>query len=380
MKVLFLTNLPSPYRVDFFNELGKSCDLTVLYERRTADNRNKKWIGHTCENFKEIFLHGKNRGEEGAYCPEVRKYLRDRTYTHIIISGYGTPTSRFAILWLKVHKKPFIMTSDGGFIKEKTGVRYYLKRFFISGASAWLSTGTATTEYLAHYGAQKNRCFIYPFTSLKECDILSKPVSFSEKESIKGELGFSEKFIILSVGRFIYGKGIDVLLNAAKIFPKDVAVVIVGGTPTEEYQQIILKNGLKQIYFPGFKTKKELEDYYKIADLFVFPTREDVWGLVVNEAMAFGLPVITTEKCIAGLELVQNGKNGFIIPVEDSELITKHVHEIINNEAKRAAMEETSLKKIRNYTIENMASQHLMILQMVQKQKDKLNDESVTGE
>lgn len=56
------------------------------------------------------------------------------------------------------------------------------------------------------------------------------------------------------------------------------------------------------------------------ADIFVHPTREDIWGLVVNEAMAKGLPVITTDRCVAGLELIKNESVGRIVPVENIDL------------------------------------------------------------
>ena len=75
--------------------------------------------------------------------------------------------------------------------------------------------------------------------------------------------------------------------------------------------------GLKNINFLEFEKKEVLYKYYKAADLFILPTREDIWGLVINEAMAHGLPVITTKKCVAGMELVIKGVNGEIVEVED---------------------------------------------------------------
>ena len=89
--------------------------------------------------------------------------------------------------------------------------------------------------------------------------------------------------------------------------------------------------GLSNVYFEGFKNKDELKDYYRAADLFCLQTRGDVWGLVINEAMAEGLPVITTDKCVAGLELVENGINGYVVPVEDEEKLSKKITEIMQN-------------------------------------------------
>ena len=68
LKVLFLTNIPSPYRVDFFNELGKFCDLTVTFEGRTATDRNKKWKSDTFKEFKGYFLKGIRTGSDHFLC------------------------------------------------------------------------------------------------------------------------------------------------------------------------------------------------------------------------------------------------------------------------------------------------------------------------
>ncbi len=94
------------------------------------------------------------------------------------------------------------------------------------------------------------------------------------------------------------------------------------------------------------------------ADLFVLPTREDVWGLVINEAMANGLPVISTDKCIACVELVKNGVNGYIVPVNDSNKLTQSIIEAMNEIENSNRMSVESLNRIRDYTIEKMAQCH----------------------
>ena len=107
--------------------------------------------------------------------------------------------------------------------------------------------------------------------------------------------------------------------------------------------------------------KEKLVQYYKAADLFALPTREDIWGLVINEAMAYGLPVITTDKCVAGLELVEDGVNGYIIPTEDSEILADRIQKVLQKDT--AQMGARSLEKIRNYTIENMVKAHIQIFE-----------------
>ena len=154
------------------------------------------------------------------------------------------------------------------------------------------------------------------------------------------------KKIAITVGQFIHRKGFDVLLNAWAKCDKEYELYIIGATPTKEYLDI----------------KEELNCYYQAADLFVFPTREDIWGLVVNEAMANGLPVITTDKCVAGLELIKNGENGYIVPTENQDELAKRINELLSNDWLLENMAKDNLQKIRRYTVENMANVHASIL------------------
>ena len=89
--------------------------------------------------------------------------------------------------------------------------------------------------------------------------------------------------------------------------------------------------------------------------------QEDIWGLVINEAMAYGLPVITTDRCVAGLELVEEGVNGSIVPVGDDAALAGKMKEILSSDLEK--MGTASLEKIRAYTIENMAKAHVAIFE-----------------
>lgn len=367
MKILYLTNIPSPYRVDFFNELGKKCNLTVLYERSNAKDRNETWLNKRAITFKEIFLKGIKFGNDTALCLGVLKFLKPRLYDFIIVGGYSTPTGILAIMYLRLKGIPFILSSDGGFIKNDNKILYYAKKLLISKASAWLSTGKMTDIYLNFYGANQNKIFRYYLSSIKNEDILQFPITREEKLKIRYNLNMAENKIIISVGQFIYRKGFDVLIEACKKIDKDIGIYIIGGEPSNQY--IALKNRLNlyNVHFIGFKSKKELSEYYKAADLFVLPTREDIWGLVINEAMSYGLPIITTDKCIAGLELIEDGINGYIVTVNNSDILAEKISYILSNPVLLNKMSTKNIQKIKSYTVEKMALQHFEILRNMQE-------------
>lgn len=365
MKVLFLTNIPAPYRVDFFNELGKLCDLTVLFERKKDVNRNKKWIKNEFNNFRSINLSGLNISKDSSLSFEVLSWLK-KDYDLIVIGGYSTPTAMLAIKYLNIKGISFIINSDGGMIKESENkLKYYFKKNLISSASAWLSTGKKTNEYLVYYGANRDMIFEYPFTSINEEDILKQSVIKNKKQDFKRELNINEEKIIISIGQFIERKGFDILLKSAKNLNKDIGIYIIGGKPTQKYLNLKNKLELNNVHFIDFINKEKLKKYYLVADLFVLPTREDIWGLVINEAMANGLPVITTDRCIAGLELIEDNKNGYIIPVENKKILTEKIMKIINNKKLMRKMSKNNLKKIQDYTIQKMAKKHMVIFNKI---------------
>ncbi len=364
MKVLFLSYIPAPYRVDFFNELGKRCELTVIFEKKTAGHRDQSWFSSDNRNYQCIFL---SDGDSKNNIPKmsVIQHLNSKKYDAIIVHNISTATGILAILYLKIMKIPYYLESDGGFVKDENSTKAKLKKFLMRGAKGYFSTSKSCDEYFLKYGAKVDKLIRYPFTSLSKEDIEHGRIaieSMPDKQTIRKELNMSEERIILSVGQFIHRKGFDVLLRAMKECKNEYGVYIVGGVPTEEFRNLQEKLALEHVHFVGFMGKKELSEYYLASDLFVIPTREDIWGLVVNEAMCYGLPVITTERCGAGQELVINDRNGFLVPVDDVQQLAKRIDDCFDSD-KLELFGRQSLEIIKNYSFTEMADYHIRAVQ-----------------
>lgn len=358
MRILFLANVPSPYRVAFFNTLSRDCRLTVLYQLHASTERDEKWTAAQEGEYETVFLKGKATDVDKALCPGVIPWL-EKGWDAIVICGNSSPTELLAISWCKLRRIPYCLEGDGAFAKSGDGLKERIKSQSIRGATLYLSTCQELDKYYLHYGAKADALRRYHFSSLQEGDILAAPVSRERKLALRKTLGIPEEKMLLSVGQFIPRKGFDLLLQAVNTLDKHIGVYIVGGTPTEEYLTYARENDLTNVHFVGFKTKQELESYYLAADLFVLPTREDIWGLVVGEAMSCGLGVITTTMCNAGLTLIENGKNGFLVPPEDVRALRMAITDAIVHSA---AFGAAALETIRPYTIETMAADHLRIL------------------
>ena len=368
MRVLYITNIPAPYKIVFFNELGKKLDLTVVFEAKGASNQGIKFNYNleTIQTFKAVFLSEGDIKEKTVNW-KITKYLKE-PYDKIVIGAYSYFTEMFALLWLKTRKKPYYLSTDGGMIKaDENPIKKWYKTLLISGAKGYFSPSDMSDKYLEYYGAKKNAIYRYPFTSYKKSNQIEEIITDIEKEKLKTRLNIKEKYLVLGVGQFIYRKGWNLLLNAMEGISDDVALCLIGGKPTEEYKRIVEEKKLRHVYFKDFMKSEELSEYYKAADLFVLPTREDIWGLVINEAMNYGLPVITTTACVAGQELVENYKNGFILNIKNENEMTYELNKkiclIFETSGMKQRMGKESLKMIEKYSIENMAVAYEKVLQ-----------------
>lgn len=380
MRALFLTNYPSPYRVEFFNQLGVHVDLTVSFTSTPKEqkHRDKSWFIDSYEHFTPIFLNSqKICGKDIAF--DILNLVKER-WDIIIFGGYSELSFMLAMEYLRFRRIPFYIEFDGGLIKNDNKIKYWIKKHFISRAKGWFSSGEITNKYLLYYGADFKRIFNYPFSSLINNDFNNSLLHLNcndyvvERERIrlkaKMTLSISEKKVIISVGQCIHRKGFDLLIKASKAIKEETDIYIIGGEITEEYEKLISEHKVQNVHFVGFKTKDELSIYYNAADLFVMPTREDVWGLVINEAMSCGLPVVTTDRCVAGMELVEEGKNGFIVQTGDVKALADGINNALSSNLDIMGYE--SYQKIQGYTIEKMVSRHLEILSNITNSKDSV--------
>lgn len=370
MKVILCTNIPAPYSVDFYNELGKYCDLTVVYERYTSSERNAAWKGDKAFNFKEVYLKLKPVGVEHAKGSGLRKYIKENHSDALIFANYASPASLEAIIWCRLHKRKYIINWDGGFFKRESYFKKVFKKFILGGAEKHFISCEELRKYLLSMGIPQNRIFMYPFTSIRENDIAKNSShTRDEKKSIRKKLGIEEEKVVLSVGRFSYekgyGKGYDVLLKAASHCDSSIGFYIVGDEPTEEFVLMKQNLNLQNVHYVGFKTKEELAEYYIAADLSILLSRGDVWGLVINEAMSFALPIISSDKCIAGLELVKEGENGYVVGLADEKYIAEKIQVILEDSNTCSRMGQNSLGIIKDYTIEKMAKRQLELLELI---------------
>lgn len=360
MKILYFTNVPSPYTVDFLNELSNKNDVTVLFDYGNDDKRNNSWYVKNNYKFKHVNL-------KNLAFFQLHNILKEN-FDIYVIGTYACINGAILNLLLKKQNKKFFINADGGFIDENDSfLSRNLKTFFISKASYYISSGKETDKYLIHYGANKRNIYHIPFTSLRSKDILDKPLDLIEKQAIRENHGYKYSKIFVSVGSLIHRKGFDILIEAIKkINNNSVGFIIVGEGPEEDNLKKLCKSyNLHNVEFVGYCDKEATFEYMKMADSFVFTSREDIWGLVINEAMANGLPVISSSKVNAAKELIEKG---YIYEVNDINSLCSLIKEVVDmSYQKEYKIGNNNLAIIKDYTIENMANTHNDIFMKVLK-------------
>lgn len=352
VKILAFADFPSPYRVEVFKGLAKEYDMLVVFDKMSDQNRNAAWF---C---RDTGLNSISLLEESGRIRFEQELRQIKKYDLVLAYDYHIKNAiRLELACIK-NKVPYIMNLDGAFIR-KNFLKNILKRYLVTHAAGYFASGSHAADYFKYFGADESRIYYHPFTSLHEDEILEEPVSETEKAEYKKKLGVVKPKMVLTIGQFIRRKGFDVLLEAwNKELDETYSLVIVGGGEEEnQYQQYIADYNLKNVQLVGFKQKEEIFEYYKAADLFVLPTREDIWGLVINEAMACGLPVVSTNMCLGAVELIENGVNGYIVPVNDSKELAEAMKNMLKANGK--VVGENNIRKISDYTYENVIKSHI---------------------
>lgn len=367
MKVLFLTNIPSKYRVDFFNLLGKSCELTVLFERCNLKFRDESFVVNNFINFSGIYLNAFSLGNDNTISFKVKKYIKHGNYDLIILGNYHTFTSVITANWLIKHKIPYGLSIDGMFIQQNENkIKHQIKKRIFSNASWFVTTGAYSVNTIKYYGGKEENCYLYPFSSIKNQNILDDIVSKDLKRKIRHRYNLKEDSkVYLYIGQMIERKGIDTLLLG---FPNDnkYQLLLIGGKLNKQYEEIIKRRKLSNVVSLPFIQFNNLKDYYMLSDFFVLPTNEDAWALVINEALAYSLPIISTNKALGALELIMNQHTGYVIENNNPEVLE---HTIVKSSKlsidEYIFMQKSCLNLAKKYTIEKMVEMHLRIFKEV---------------
>ncbi|HOJ34672.1 MAG TPA: glycosyltransferase [Candidatus Hydrogenedentes bacterium] len=366
-RVVLLHNFLTPYRVPLFTELARRFDLEVWILGDIAKLR--EWKGEAPqEAFRRRHLPRLDVPFGSRYNALLLNYtlpreLRAAKFDVLIACGWDAPAFFWAGYHCRKTGRPFVLWS-GSTAAERSWYRTVTLpavKSLVRCANAWIAYGTRAKEYLVSLGAREEKTFCAYNTVELDYFATNAALSDEERVSLRRQLSISTEYVALYCGNLLKMKGITELLQGFAAFSKkhdNVTLLLVGSGRDKTYFETLARTlGIdERVVFVGYVDRASLPRYYGIADILVHPSHSEVWGLVINEALACGVPVIATEVCGAVADLLRHGENGFIIPVKSPRAISDALAQFFElPPAEQQAMRAAARAAVAPYTIQRAA-------------------------
>lgn len=314
--------------MEFFNYIARNSadiDLRVIYMSTMTPDRLWKMpvIEHKHKIFKGAYLKGV------LYNFDILEILKEfkEPDTVYILGVYGNFTAQVIMRYLNFTGKIWLFWGE----KPRISLSFLKKMVLapLHGAKAILGIGSVAARVY-------EELLDKPIYNLPYFENLDRYLNINRNASIDGKIRF------LYSGSLIERKGLVTLIGAFVEIRKrheNVELHLIGdGDLRNHLRNLIPDDLLGSVKFHGFVSWDALPKYYSDADVFVFPTRYDGWGLVLNEALASAMPIITTYSAGAAYDLIQDDRNGFRVPRDNSKLLGERMEYLINNPKRLADM------------------------------------------
>ena len=359
---------PQPYHSALFRLLAAHprIDLTVYYlfqeglgTARDLDYGRFEWGYPVLEGYRSQFPHNRalrpsNGRFVGAFHPELVRLLRPPLHDATIIAGWF-PFSVWLAHWACWRSGLPVLLRSAANPADPVGrpwARAWVLPRLFRRCAAFLTQGTRNAEFYRSYGAPEEKLFLVPHAVDNDFFQQQHAALRPQRGELRRRLGLpDDAVLLLYAGRLAPEKRLGDLLEAVRRLDDPRAWLVLAGEGRERgrLQQRAAALGLKQVLFPGFQTQAQLAEYYTAADIFVLPSEREPWGLVLNEAMNFGLPAVVSERVGAAPDLVLPG-TGRTFPPGDVEALAACLRPLLADAGLRARLGQGALDRIRQWS------------------------------
>ena len=312
MKVAFVTNICAHYRVKTFETLAHVSDVDYFFYSAGNEWYWQQNQGVRVGDFHYTYLPGFQFGRFARVVPSLVTKLWEGNYDVFVKCINGRFALPVTYLVARVRRKPFVLWS-GIWMTLQTPfhrLAFPLTRWIYRHADAVVVYGEHVKRYLLGVGVAAEKIFVAAHAV--DNPSYNRIVSDQEKASLRAKLGLENSKIVLYLGRLEASKGLDYLVRAFALANLDDTVLMVAGEGSlrPNLEALAHEVGLEQqTRFAGYVSPENTLPYYAIADVLVLPsvtlpTGKEPWGLVVNEAMNQGLPVVATDPHGSGLRQI----------------------------------------------------------------------------
>jgi glycosyltransferase involved in cell wall biosynthesis len=342
MRIALLTEIPAPFRLPLFGALAAEpdVDLRVFFLAANDPRRNYPLYETAFESEvvpgKDVLARGRWLVVNAGVTGRLRRFRPDV----VLVGGWNQPAFWQALAYARAARVPLVVWVESTARDERAGrgPAELAKRVIVRSAAAFVVPGRAAADYVRSLGAKQ--VAVAP----NAVDLGLFGPRTDRRDELRAKLGLDD-VTFLCVSRLSPEKGVDVLVRAFDSVPAEL--VVVGDGPDRER---VTELAGPRVRLLGGVERDELADWYAAADAFVMPSRSETWGMAMQEAAASGLPLVASEAPGAGWDLIDEGVNGFRVPVEDVEALREALTRVATDEAFRERARPRTLELARGHT------------------------------
>jgi glycosyltransferase involved in cell wall biosynthesis len=389
-RLAIVTSHPIQYHSPWFRALAGVTDLKVFYcHRQDAAGQAEagfgvefEWDVPLLDGYRYSFLENRAASPSvftfaGCDTPEIGERLAEGRFDACLITGWYLKSYLQALIACQRLGIPAFARGDSQLATERsrmwTAAKYLPYRLLLGRFAAHLVVGENNRRYLRHYGVSDDRMFFTPH--FVDNDFFSRQASVARadgsRERLRRALGVAPNaMLFVFVGKLIEKKRpmdfIRALANAQGAL-SHVHGLIVGSGSLEPELKALAGAANAPVTFAGFQNQRALPSYLAAADALVLPSDAgETWGLVVNEAMACGLPAVVSSAAGCAADLIDEGRTGYTFPVGDVERLGAAMLALARDIASdRAAIERTLAAKMSRYSCASAVQGAIAALQSV---------------
>lgn len=344
LRVAIVTNIPTPYRIPVYDLLGDVEGFTVRVFYFAEREFNREWVLERPRVDSEVLpsstLHW--RGRDIHFSRGVWRRL-DRFRPDVVMTNGFNPALLVAFAWAVAHRVPHVAQTDGTPDLERRlgSVHRVVRRIVSRRSAATVAAARAGLDLLVQWGADP---------STRHVSALAV-----DNDRFRADPAEGRDVDVLFSGRLDERKDPLLVLRAAAAaadrLHRPLRVALLGDGPQRGLvERFAVEHADRvEVLLPGFLQQDALPDWYRRARSFLFPSHEDAWGLVVNEAAAAGVPQLVA-RTAGARELVDEGASGHVLDVDDEPAWVDALVRMLGDEPRRAAMGRAALEQVAPFT------------------------------
>lgn len=377
MRLGILVSHPVQYQAPWFRALAQDLEsLEVFFAHRpdavqqgAGFGTGFQWDVDLFSGYRHRFLQNVARraGPDhyfGCDTPEIGEIIRSGRFDAFIVSGWFLKCYWQAVRACHGTGVPVLVRGDSQLGTPRPLVRRLVKmathRWMLRRFDGFLVVGQRNRQYLAHYGVPACRMFAAPHSVDNEWFASRAREGRPRRDAKRDCWGVHrETLVAVFVGKLVAEKRPNDILLALErlrdVHRADVATVVVGAGDLESELRAAAEKMRLPVHFAGFRNQTELPDLYAAADVLVLPSVSETWGLVVNEAMACGLPAIVSDAVGCAPDLIEEGQTGFTFPAGDVNALAERLARLARLKQAGHDFGPALAAKLRGFSVEASA-------------------------